>query len=91
MNNVQAAHAALLAEIDTKIGEVRTDAIDLSFGEIINLKSTRLIQNPAFIPLVERATLPLSRIGFIAASDPPDIPDRKRGRNLGTYRWPATA
>jgi hypothetical protein len=28
----------LLAEIDTKIGEVRTDAIDLSFGEIINLR-----------------------------------------------------
>ena len=28
----------LLAEIDAKIGEVRTDAIDLSFGEIINLK-----------------------------------------------------
>jgi len=28
----------LLAAIDTKIGEVRTDAFDLSYGEIINLK-----------------------------------------------------
>ncbi|OKO80146.1 hypothetical protein AC628_10020 [Bradyrhizobium sp. NAS96.2] len=27
-----------MADIDAKIGEVRTDAIDLSFGEIINLK-----------------------------------------------------
>ncbi len=36
--------AALLAEIDEKIGEVRTDAIDISFGEIINLKSTSEIK-----------------------------------------------
>ena len=32
------AQTRLLQAIDTKIGEVRTDAIDLSFGEIINLK-----------------------------------------------------
>lgn len=32
------ARTRLLAEIDAKIGEVRTDAIDLTFGEIINLK-----------------------------------------------------
>lgn len=35
-----AAQQALLEEIDNKIGEVRTEAIDLSFGEIINLQST---------------------------------------------------
>lgn len=34
-NEVQ---ARLLSAIDAKIGEVRTDAIDLSFGEIVNLK-----------------------------------------------------
>jgi hypothetical protein len=32
------AQARLLSAIDAKIGEVRTDAIDLSFGEIVNLK-----------------------------------------------------
>ncbi|MCI1141572.1 hypothetical protein MOP88_03210 [Sphingomonas sp. WKB10] len=32
------ARAHLMAEIDEKIGEVRTDALDLTFGEIINLK-----------------------------------------------------
>ncbi|PTQ65491.1 hypothetical protein C8J45_101338 [Sphingomonas sp. PP-CE-3G-477] len=30
------AQSQLLAAIDAKIGEVRTEAIDLSFGEIIN-------------------------------------------------------
>lgn len=34
----QDAQARLREAIDAKIGEVRTDAIDLSFGEIINLK-----------------------------------------------------
>jgi uncharacterized protein with ParB-like and HNH nuclease domain len=37
------AQQALLAEIDAKIGEVRTEAIDLSFGEIINLKKSKEI------------------------------------------------
>ena len=32
------AQARLLNSIDSKIGEVRTEAIDLTFGEIINLK-----------------------------------------------------
>ncbi|MEJ0092072.1 MAG: DUF262 domain-containing protein [Methylocella sp.] len=32
------AQTRLLNAIDAKIGEVRTDAIDLSFGEIVNLK-----------------------------------------------------
>lgn len=32
------AQVRLLEAIDAKIGEVRTDAIDLSFGEIVNLK-----------------------------------------------------
>jgi uncharacterized protein with ParB-like and HNH nuclease domain len=32
------AQNRLLEAIDAKIGEVRTEAIDLSFGEIINLK-----------------------------------------------------
>jgi hypothetical protein len=36
--------AALLAEIDEKIGEVRTEAVDLTFGEIINLKSSSEIK-----------------------------------------------
>lgn len=36
--------AALLAEIDEKIGEVRTEAVDLTFGEIINLKSENEIK-----------------------------------------------
>ncbi len=31
--------AQLLEAIDAKIGEVRTESVDLSFGEIINLKS----------------------------------------------------
>jgi hypothetical protein len=31
----------LLDEIDKKIGEVRTEAIDLSFGEILNLKAAK--------------------------------------------------
>ena len=42
------AQARLLRAIDTKIGEVRTEAIDLSFGEIINLKrenEIRIYQN----------------------------------------------
>lgn len=34
---------ALLAEIDEKIGEVRTDAIDISFGELISLRSSKEI------------------------------------------------
>jgi hypothetical protein len=33
-----ASQDRLLASIDAKIGEVRTDAFDLSYGEIINLK-----------------------------------------------------
>lgn len=36
--------SALLDEIDAKIGEVRTEAIDLSFGEIINLKANSEIK-----------------------------------------------
>lgn len=40
----RAAQAQLLAAIDAKIGEVRTDAIDLSFGEIINLKRSSEIR-----------------------------------------------
>ncbi len=38
------AQSQLLAAIDAKIGEVRTDAIDLSFGEIINLKRSNEIR-----------------------------------------------
>jgi hypothetical protein len=44
MSSLTEAHAALMADIDTKIGEVRTDAIDLSFGEIINLKRNNEIR-----------------------------------------------
>ncbi|MDJ0450539.1 DUF262 domain-containing protein [Methylocystis sp. JR02] len=34
----------LVKEIDTKIGEVRTEAVDLSFGEIINLQDNKEIK-----------------------------------------------
>ena len=37
----RAKQAELIAEIDSKIGEVRTEAIDLSFGEIVNLKKSK--------------------------------------------------
>lgn len=41
--------SALLKEIDTKIGEVRTEAIDLSYGEIISLKSSgEIIIDPEY-------------------------------------------
>jgi Protein of unknown function DUF262 len=35
---------ALMTAIDEKIGEVRTEAIDLSFGEIVNLKTANEIR-----------------------------------------------
>ena len=41
----KAQQSALLAEIDAKIGEVRTEAIDLSFGEILNLKKSLFSKN----------------------------------------------
>jgi hypothetical protein len=43
------AHVILLREIDAKIGEVRTEAVDLSFGEIINLKqNNEIIIDPEY-------------------------------------------
>ena len=38
------AQSRLLNAIDIKIGEVRTEAIDLSFGEIINLQKQNEIR-----------------------------------------------
>jgi hypothetical protein len=39
-----ASQVALMNAIDEKIGEVRTEAIDLTFGEIVNLKSQNEIR-----------------------------------------------
>jgi|LakMenEpi03Aug12_release.lakeMendotaPanAssembly.Ray.scaffolds.fasta_scaffold3458653_1 uncharacterized protein with ParB-like and HNH nuclease domain len=40
---------ALTKEIDDKIGEVRTDSFDMTFGEVVNLKnSDEIIINPDF-------------------------------------------
>jgi hypothetical protein len=54
---------ALLKEIDQKVGEVRTDAIDLSFGEIINLKSTNEIRiDPEYQRLFRWSLVQRSRL-----------------------------
>ncbi len=46
---VTAAQDELLTAIDKKIGEVRTEAIDLSFGEIMNLmKDNEIIIDPDY-------------------------------------------
>ena len=42
-------------QIDTQIGEVRTDSLDLSFGEIANMRKSEELNYPTRIP----ATLPM--------------------------------
>lgn len=57
------AQNALLTEIDAKIGEVRTEAIDISFGEVISLKASSEIKiDPEYQRLFRWSTDQKSRL-----------------------------
>ena len=50
-------------EIDEQIGEVRTDSLDLSFGEIANMrKSEELVIQPEYQRLFRWSTEQRSRL-----------------------------
>ena len=85
------AQARLLRAIDTKIGEVRTEAIDLSFGEIINLKRENEIQiNPEYQRLFRWSEEQKSRLveSVLLGYDFPHLFHRERGRSIRADRWP---
>ena len=65
---------ALMNVIDEKIGEVRTEAIDLTFGEIVNLKTQNEIRiDPDYQRLFRWSSEQKSRlveVNLASSSDP---------------------